>query len=397
MSTLMRCYSDQMFETLSKIAPNLKQVSFYFDERLLVDSKQKNEKIKIIYASSRDNNDYLQNLFLEDLKKILIDYSNKIEMYFWGPPPEDPSLLDLKNCSHLPFEQNYEAFIENFKNMNFDIGLAPMMESAFFNSKTNNKYREYGGCKIAGIYSKTKLYSSVSHEETGLLCDNSPGSWSKEILKLINNSELRNKITQNAYLDIKNNYSLSGFQETLYEDLVKSIEWGPQKNQKTIGFPPKIFIFSDSGVSTNTDNRNLLVGLKNSFGNFESNVCSSLFMFKFFANKDSLCIAMAENLEWLLKKKQISSKKSAQFIGFLFSNETIPSENRSYIHKIGALVRSERRKSPKYITDTSSGLRVVCWGMSWHKDNATVPHAGESKFLSVADAESGSAVLRPKK
>ncbi|MGC5340978.1 hypothetical protein ACPXBC_30920, partial [Escherichia coli] len=76
---------------------------------------------------------------------------DSIEFTIWGCQPGD--LIGQKGIQTLPLVGDYEDFLRQFARQPFDIGLAPMEDTAFYRSKTNTKFRDYGACKVAGIYS----------------------------------------------------------------------------------------------------------------------------------------------------------------------------------------------------------------------------------------------------
>lgn len=211
-ASVVRTYSHLLAEDAGFYNKNVEMNRVYFDFELIKGLKQnKSIKLKIVYATSRMA-DSQQDIFTEALHKVASNYQDSVEIYFWGAPIADRELKTLPNVFHLAPIYNYEKFIKKFYEMGFDIGLAPIFEGRFFNSKTNNKYREYGACKIAGIYSNEDLYSDcVVDGKNGLLVQNTPDEWYKAIEKLILDSELRNAIISEANIDIEKNYSFAHY------------------------------------------------------------------------------------------------------------------------------------------------------------------------------------------
>lgn len=222
-ASVVRTYSHFLAEDAGFYNKNIEINKVYFDFELIEGLKQnKSDKLKIVYATSRMA-DAQQDIFTEALHKIATSYQDKVEVYFFGAAITDKKLKNLKNVFHLAPIYNYEKFIKKFYEMGFDIGLAPIFEGRFFNSKTNNKYREYGACKIAGIYSHENLYSDcVIDKENGLLVANSPDEWYKTIEKLVTNKELREKIINNAYSDMKQNYSFEHYCDVWMDSIQKA-------------------------------------------------------------------------------------------------------------------------------------------------------------------------------
>jgi hypothetical protein len=102
----------------------------------------------------------------------------------------------------------------------YDIGLAPMKNDIFYRSKTNNKFREFGACWIAGIYSTSEVYTNcVEHGKTGLLVLNEEGEWYQAIRTLILDADLRRSIQNNTRKVIEREYSLDIFASLLWDHI----------------------------------------------------------------------------------------------------------------------------------------------------------------------------------
>lgn len=232
-ASVVRTYSHLLAEDAGFYNKNVEINNTYFDLELIKELKQnKSTKLKIIYATSRMA-DAQQDIFTEALHKIALNYQDNVEIYFWGAPITDKKLKKLSNVFHLAPIYNYEKFIKKFYEMSFDIGLAPIFEGRFFNSKTNNKYREYGACKIAGIYSNEDLYSDcVVDGKNGILVENKPDDWYKAIEKLVLDSELRNNIISEANSDIQENYSFEHYSDIWLKSIEKAINF--KDNMKEI-------------------------------------------------------------------------------------------------------------------------------------------------------------------
>jgi hypothetical protein len=157
--------------------------------------------------------DQLFPLFLPALKRILYEYKGRVEAHFWGffaRRPGDYTGIHF----HTPIA-NYDEFMRKFSHEGFSIGLAPLLDTNFYRSKTNNKFREYGSCRIAGIYSKVEVYTEcVINEVTGLLVENTEEGWYHAMSRLIEDQPLRQHIQTQAEVVVRNQYSESRFEQT---------------------------------------------------------------------------------------------------------------------------------------------------------------------------------------
>jgi glycosyltransferase involved in cell wall biosynthesis len=123
------------------------------------------------------------------------------------------------------FLPNYQEFLVTLYRRNWDIGLAPLLDTVYNRCKTDNKFREYGACGIAGIYSAIPPYAaSVRHEITGLLTENTEDAWYQAVKRLILDAALRKKIAVNARKWVLKHNALpviAGLWEELFATLVK--------------------------------------------------------------------------------------------------------------------------------------------------------------------------------
>ncbi|WP_310550691.1 glycosyltransferase family protein [Paenibacillus glufosinatiresistens] len=208
----VRVYSAPMLEISKSLNPNSFLLKSYFDFSMLENVKRENHKpIKIVYATSRvAADDFLASTYIPALIRILEEYKDRVEFYSFGTLPHQ--LLEFPNAKKLPYQHNYTSFIKFFYSQGFDIGLAPLLDDVVHNSKTNNKFREYGAMGVCGIYSNAQIYRDcVNHKENGILTDNTVEGWYESLRLLIENeNNIRAKIASAAEKDVKSNYSFEG-------------------------------------------------------------------------------------------------------------------------------------------------------------------------------------------
>lgn len=219
---LVRVYSPVMEEHVKVFNPNVRLLKAGFDFNLIAGGHRAMHvagQTNIVYATSRIvDNQYL--LFKEAMLKIVHEYGDKVQFTIWGCQP--PELVGVRGLKFIPLTPDYESFLRQFARSNFDIGLAPMEDTQFHRSKTNTKLRDYGACKIAGVYSDISVYSScVEHEKTGLLVKNTTESWYEGMRRLIEDTALRASIQKNAYDHV----------QAQYRQEVAEAEWLAQINE----------------------------------------------------------------------------------------------------------------------------------------------------------------------
>lgn len=118
---------------------------------------------------------------------------------------------------NIPFGQyKYTEFTQTvpelYDAIDFDIGLIPNEDIKFNKSKSNIKYLEYGAKGVAPIASKIYPFlNSIDPNKTGLLCKTLGAvmiDWERKIQRLIDDTQLRLSIQNNAYNHVKQNFDI---------------------------------------------------------------------------------------------------------------------------------------------------------------------------------------------
>jgi glycosyltransferase involved in cell wall biosynthesis len=239
---LVRVYSQPLYEKCVRFNRNVKIARPGMDFSILPDKiMRKDDKVQIVWATSRGNEDKSFGLVAEDLERVLTKYKGTVEMVYWGAYPLKFSAIhDVKLYDFVP---DYDEFIRKFSEQGFDIGLAPLEDNVFTRCKTNNKFREYGACGVAGIYSNVPVYSSwVKNGVTGLLVDSRSGAWFEAIDRLLTDRGLRAKIQQEAYRYVFENHR----QELAEGEWLKDLRRLLDRKRHRLRFPLKV---SEDGLS----------------------------------------------------------------------------------------------------------------------------------------------------
>lgn len=232
LSNITRVYSDRMVERAKAHDANVQHIKSYFDIAIINGLKKNlaTSKIKIAYPTGRIDDQELEDRIFGAVRKILEIYKGRVEFHIWRK--EIP--VQLKNIEGVvknKIVSSYDSFVKEFYVSNYSIGLAPANNTPFFHSKTNNKYREFGGCEVAGVYSNFPPYSnSVVNEEGGLLVGDNQYEWFSAIERLILDNELRLSIAKCAKDDILQNYSFEKAVES-WRDCFKLLDF-ESDNQK---------------------------------------------------------------------------------------------------------------------------------------------------------------------
>ncbi len=110
----------------------------------------------------------------------------------------------------------------------WDIGICPLIDDEFNRNKSHIKWMEYAAYKIPSVASKVYPYykdilgiKTIQQGKTGFLA-RTTDDWIKYLTLLIENKDLRKKIGENAYEDVKKNWQMKDHYQ-LYEDLFDKI------------------------------------------------------------------------------------------------------------------------------------------------------------------------------
>lgn len=140
---------------------------------------------------------------LEEVAKLRPQAS----FHFFGPRNE--KLEKLPRTTFIPYEKSAEASLRTLHGLGWDIGLAPLEVNEFNRAKLPTKYRDYGACHIAGVYTRIDPYTEVVTDGvTGLLVPNERDAWVEALLQLIDAPEERRRMAANAHAHVRNALSL---------------------------------------------------------------------------------------------------------------------------------------------------------------------------------------------
>ena len=219
-AALVRVYSQSLAERVALVNPRVVRTFAPIDLSRVppLGETRPPGPIRIVYATSRTQ-DSSCNVFLPALARIASRYAGRIEVHFWGCRPPC-HLVTLPNVCYHGLICRYDRFLRRFSRGGYDIGLAPLPDEPYYRSKSNNKFREYGACGIAGIYSHNEVYADcVEHEVSGLLVANETGGWHDAIERLIVDESLRLGIQRRAREYVREHYAQEEFDGLFLEQI----------------------------------------------------------------------------------------------------------------------------------------------------------------------------------
>jgi glycosyltransferase involved in cell wall biosynthesis len=173
----------------------------------LVDSfeftKPENKVVRIGWGGSATHLPDFTVDIIKTLLKLKEEYKTKIELVMIGVVP-----LDLIGYSTFyRFTPPYE-YLRFLRELNLDIGLIPCANNFFNDGRSNVKYVEWSAIKAATVASPAASYSSIiQHGITGFLTYR-PKQWYEYLKLLIEDKDLRIKVSQNAFNFVHEHYSI---------------------------------------------------------------------------------------------------------------------------------------------------------------------------------------------
>ena len=206
--------SKYLFDVIKQYNQNVvlsRSQQIFFDDLL---EKRKDGTVVIGHMSTLGREKHF-TFVTPAIERIINEFGDHVKFEFIGYKPAE--LLKYKNVRHFDFIRNYLKFSEFLSKRYWDIGIAPLQDNSMTRCKTNNKFREFGGHGICGIYSRIPIYTDcVKHRDTGYLAENNEDAWYEAMKELIINVELRRHIVNAAHQYVKENYK----KEIFYNDLM---------------------------------------------------------------------------------------------------------------------------------------------------------------------------------
>lgn len=134
---------------------------------------------------------------LPALERILDAYAD-VRLFWWGCRPGELAYHPQVRQGG-PFVKDYRTHLYRLCRFPLDLAVVPMVENKVSRVKTPIKYFDYSLAGVPAVYSNSEPYRSiVENEKTGLLADESTGSWIQAIQRLIEDQVLRKTLADNA-------------------------------------------------------------------------------------------------------------------------------------------------------------------------------------------------------
>lgn len=200
------------------------------------------DKIHVLYAGSTDHSSMAKNILAPAVKKILVEYSDRVDFTFIGA---NPRLENTPGVTFMPFLDDYNKYRRLVYSANYHVGLAPAVDTPFFACKYYNKFIEYTSCGIMGVYSDLPPYTMiVKNKKNGILCGSGPDAWYEALKFILNNPEIISEFTENAQTTLEQDFSYSSITQSLSAALPELYSYrAPPYSRNQICLPSARWIF----------------------------------------------------------------------------------------------------------------------------------------------------------
>lgn len=193
------------------------------------------DRIVIGYTGSNSHQDDLM-VVMPVIDRLMTKYPNlwfevigaidkkKLDSYFSGFKPKH-----LERVAMLPSTPTFWEYPEYLAKQKWDIGIAPLVDSAFTRSKSHIKWMEYSMYKIPVVASRVYPYfmelcgrQTIDDGYTGFLAT-TQAEWETKLDNLIKDRALRKRIGQQAYDYVKKEWQYENFNVDRVMDEILSL------------------------------------------------------------------------------------------------------------------------------------------------------------------------------
>lgn len=232
---LANCFAAPSLRLLEKYGVGMEKTFQLVEPSAFVMKEKRHREEEVIYigfAGSVDRGGDIDRLLAGALCQIKEKYGQGVRIELFGPQTETARKVGAKT---YPYLDSYQAYQEMMAQLNWDIGLAPMPCSEFHRCKHYNKLVEYCGFGIAGVYSREEPYLGVVKDGVnGLLCKNTTQAWVDAISRLIEDTALRQFISQTCLEQARDRFSVEQAANAFGDFLAPWAAAGKEEEQASV-------------------------------------------------------------------------------------------------------------------------------------------------------------------
>lgn len=190
------------------VIPNYVDLEFYNHKSEFKDT----EAIQLLHFGSTTHFEDLSSIeFIKGVDKIMKEYPNVSVLFVGAFLPKLKDLWGRRYETVYGHEDIYKWVKEKFPTFmdEADILIVPLEENPYTRCKSAIKWLEASSAKIPGVWQDIRQYKEVITGENGLLARTSQ-DWYNSIKRLIDDPKLRKRMGNQAYKDVKENWTIQG-------------------------------------------------------------------------------------------------------------------------------------------------------------------------------------------
>jgi len=212
-AALVTVSTPALAETIGELCRRVVVVPNQLDERLFLTgtggeppgpgTAEPDRPIRLVYAGSPSHADDLEFLH-EVMTQLRSELPGRLELDVVGGEPRGTGEA-WYHRREIPAGQasypDYVALLRRWR-ADWDIGVAPLLDTPFNRHKSDLKFLEYTGLGLPGVYSDLEPYRTVVDGSTGLVRRNDVAAWSEAIVRLAQDAELRDRMRTRAWNEV---------------------------------------------------------------------------------------------------------------------------------------------------------------------------------------------------
>ncbi|MEK0326261.1 MAG: glycosyltransferase [Nitrosopumilus sp.] len=200
------------------VLPILMDYQYYGDAELVDLPKRNSDEIRIGWFGGKGHFEDLR-MVLPAIKNVL-KRDKRVKFVYCGYGGMDSDSLAMKAqwgedvLKEIPRERREFApgapedwWPYKHRFLDFDIGIAPLIDDEFNNAKCYTKWMEYSVFKTPVVASPTVYGEVIDHGKTGLIAKTTK-EWENHLMALVNDATLRQKIGTAAAEDVRVNHNI---------------------------------------------------------------------------------------------------------------------------------------------------------------------------------------------
>ncbi|MFM0113507.1 glycosyltransferase [Paraburkholderia nemoris] len=212
--------TDSLRQKLAAFSRNVKIVPNALDDDLWHLSEERparasGQPVSILYMGTQTHAADFE-MIKPALVRLKSKYRDQVRICVIGVT-QDRAKSDVYEFVDAPsrVSGSYAAFVEWLvEKGNFDIGIAPLLDSEFNAGKSGIKFLDYAALGLAVACSDVRSYRSVvRHEETGVLVKNDENAWYESLDRLVSDPQYRTRLATNGRADLVAHHTLSSAYE----------------------------------------------------------------------------------------------------------------------------------------------------------------------------------------